>query len=409
MPTIAYISQFLPRLTETFVYREIEALRQQGFEILTLSIKTPDPENLSAESLEMFRTTRYFAPLKIGPTLAAQLHFLFRRPWRYLSTLAFVLSRPGEPLAIRRRTFGHFIGAAYHAIYLKQHGADHIHAHFSGNSATYAFVISRLLDISFSFTAHNSLFVDQLILKPKIEAAKFIVSISGFTSQYIQEVCDNRPEIAEKIHIIRCGIEPEKFAPRPTRSQQESRPLIFSVARMDPRKGLPYLVDACHILHQRGIDFRCVIGGDGEQMDLIQQKVAEYNLENCVELPGFILQETLQTWLDEASMLILPCIVAEDGDVDGIPVTLMEAMAKQIPVISTAVSGIPELIEDGVDGLLVEQKDAEALADGIQTLLEDWELAQRVARSGREKVVSQFDVKSNAEKLANLFRANLAD
>ncbi len=408
MPTIAYISQYLPRLTETFVYREIEALRQQGFTILTLSIKTPDPANLSAESLEMFRSTRYFAPLKIGPTLMAQLHFLLRRPWRYLSTLIYVLTRSGEPLAIRRRTLGHFIGGAYHAVYLKQHQTQHVHAHFSGNSATYAFVISRLLDISFSFTAHNSLFVDQLILKPKIDAARFIVSISEFTRGYIENLCDNRPEIGAKIHIVRCGIEPEKFSARPEPSLTE-KPLIFSVARMDPRKGLPFLVDACKILRNRGVDFRCVIGGNGEQMELISQKVIDYGLENDVELPGFIMQEELQPWLDEATLLVLPCIVAPDGDTDGIPVTLMEAMAKQVPVISTAVSGIPELIEDGVDGVLVAQQDAQTLADGIQNLLEDPERAKRLAASGREKVIAEFDVGSNAEKLADLFKRYLVD
>ena len=407
MPTIAYISQYLPRLTETFVYREIEALRQQGFTILTLSIKTPDPANLSAESMEMFRSTRFFAPVKVGPVMWAQLHFLLRRPWRYLSTLWFVLTRPGESISVRRRTFGHFIGAVYHAIYLKRHDTEHIHAHFSGNSATYAFVISRLLDISFSFTAHNSLFVDQLILQPKIDAARFIVSISEYTRRYIENFSDNRPEIGAKIHIVRCGIEPEKFSPRLLPSNPSEPPLIFSVARMDARKGLPSLVDGCRLLKDRGVSFRCVIGGDGDQMPLIRQKIADYGLEDDVTLLGFVMQEDLQTWLDQAAMLILPCIVAADGDVDGIPVTLMEAMAKQVPVVSTAVSGIPELIEDGIDGILVAPKDAAALADGIQTLLENRELAEKIGAAGREKVIAEFDVFQNAERLAQLFQSNL--
>ena len=403
---IAYISIYLPRLTETFVYREIYALQDRGFEVVPLSIKTPDPAQLSAESLELFEKTSYFVPLKVGKTLRAHLSFLLRRPARYLRTLWNVMAVRGESWSNRRRTFGHFAGGVFQADYLRGQGVSHIHAHFSANAATTAYVAARMLDISFSFTAHNALFTDQLILRQKIEAARFIVAISDYTLNYLKMYTADAPALHQKFARVYCGIDPAAF-PMRHNPPVAGPPLIFSVSRMEPRKGYPYLIEALHLLRERGVRFRAVIGGDGEEMGLVRSQIEAYGLADLIDLPGFILQEEIRDYFNEAALFVLPCVVAPDGDVDGIPVTLMEVMAIGVPVISTAVSGIPELIEDGCEGLIVLQKSADQLADALERLLADPAYGVELGKNGRHKIESRFNLNQNAAQLAALFEEKL--
>jgi glycosyltransferase involved in cell wall biosynthesis len=160
-------------------------------------------------------------------------------------------------------------------------------------------------------------------------------------------------------------------------------------------------------LVERDVGFRCVIVGDGPQRTLLEQLVEQYNLQEVVELAGVVFQEHLKEYLARADVFVLPCITASNGDMDGIPVALMEAMAMAIPTVSTTVSGIPELIEDGVSGLLVPEKDAVALADALQRLFQDDELCARLGKNGRQKVIREFDIDKSTTQLAALFKRYL--
>jgi glycosyltransferase involved in cell wall biosynthesis len=401
---LAYITQSFPGLTITFIYREIAALEHKGFNITTFAIWKPSKEALSQESRHWVDKTCYAFPISWGKFLQAHLYFLLTRPVRYVSTAVFVLTRKGESWKNRLRTAYHFAEAVYLAKEMEKRGIRHIHAHFEINAASIALVVSRLLNISFSFTAHNTFFTDRLILRDKVREARFIVAISEFTRQFLLRLCPG--ENSNKIHIVHCGLSPGDFLPPVPRSTNDV-PLLLFVGQLAERKGAPVLVEACKLLRERGLAFHCVIVGDGPQRPLIEQMLDAYALRDKVELAGIVFQEHLKKHLNCADIFVLPCVTASNGDMDGIPVSLMEAMAMEIPVVSTQVSGIPELIQDNHSGLLTPEKDKVALADALQRLLQHPELRLELGQAGRRKVVQEFDIHKNADQLAALFEEYL--
>jgi colanic acid/amylovoran biosynthesis glycosyltransferase len=405
--SIAYITQSFPLLTETFVYREVSALERQGFRVATFATWKPDENKLHQEARHLMDSSHYVFPISWPKFFKAHLYFLCTCPRKYLGSLFFVLTRRGESLKNRRRTFFHFCEAVYLAMEMKRQHIRHIHAHFAINAATIALVVSRLLDITFSFTAHNSFFIDRVILREKAGAARFIIAISEFTRQFLT-ILVPEDNIDGKIHIVHCGLATDDFSPPDPKPVNEVPVLLF-VAQLAERKGTPVLVEACRILAERGVTFRCVIVGDGPQRALVEQLVKQYALQEVVELAGVVFQEHLKEYLNRADVFILPCITASNGDMDGIPVSLMEAMAMEVATVSTYVSGIPELIEDGQSGLLVQERDAEALADALQRLLEDDELRTRLGKNGRQKVMEDFNIDKSAVQLATLLKRYLTN
>ena len=404
-PAIAYITQEYPTLTTTFIYREVLALARKGFEIVTFAIWRPKKAKLSPESRDLVDQTHYVFPVQRWPFFKAHLHFLFQRPIKYLHTLGFVLTRSGESWSNRKRTLGHFLEAVYLAQEMQRRQISHIHAHFTINAASIALVVSRLLGISFSFTAHNIFFTDRLLIADKLREARFISAISEFTRQYLIDLLPGE-SIEDKIHIVHCGLSLDAFVPPPNKSEN-STPMMLFVAQLAERKGAPYLIEACRILRDRGVPFRCVVVGGGPQYDEVVVKVKEDALTDVVQLTGPLFQDALKPYLAQADIFVLPCITARDGDMDGVPVSLMEAMAMEIATVSTRVSGIPELILDGETGLLVEEKDAVALADALQTLIENPEQRVTLGKKGRQHIVDNFNVDTNAAHLAALFERYL--
>ena len=215
------------------------------------------------------------------------------------------------------------------------------------------------------------------------------MSISEYSRDFLLNLYPGE-NLKEKFHIVHCGVSPEQFVP-PACKELNRPSLIFTISQLAERKGFPVLVEACQILAERGCDFHCIIAGDGPQ------------LQDKVQLMGTVFQEQLAHFFNRTDVFVLPCLTTGSGDVDGIPVVLMEAMAMELPVISTYVSGIPELITQGQSGLLVNEKDAPALADAIQCLLEDREHARKLGQNGRAKVVAEFNSKKSATQLAALF------
>ena len=353
----------------------------------------------------MVGRSHYVFPISWLGFFLAHLYFFCTRPHKYLGALFFVLSAKGQSAKNRRRVFFHFCDAVYLALEMKRQGIRHIHAQFAINAATIALVASRLLNITFSFTAHNSFFTDRVILREKVSEAQFIIAISEFTRQFLIRLVPG-VGAADKIHVVHCGLSPDDFAPLDPKPVNDV-PILLFVSHLVERKGAPVLVKACEILVERDVGFRCVIVGDGPQRTLLEQLVEQYNLQEVVELAGVVFQEHLKEYLARADVFVLPCITASNGDMDGIPVALMEAMAMAIPTVSTTVSGIPELIEDGVSGLLVPEKDAVALADALQRLFQDDELCARLGKNGRQKVIREFDIDKSTTQLAALFKRYL--
>jgi glycosyltransferase involved in cell wall biosynthesis len=403
-PTVAYISQRLPNLTETFVYREIFALREQGFKVVPLSIHAPSVKQLPGEARALAEETHYVFPLNRHRFLTAHAYFLLTQLDKYLQTFLFVMTRPEQKPSVRRRTLYHFGEAIYLAAHVQRQGVQHVHAHFSVNAATIALVMSRMLDISFSFTVHNNIFTDQLILKEKIREAKFIAVISEYSRDFLLNMMADEPHLKDKFRIIHCGVSLEQFQPISEEARAPAdKPLIFSVGQFAERKGMPVLVEACRILRDRGHKFECVIAGDGAERELLERMITDNRLQDVVKLTGVIFQDEVRDYLNRTDIFAMPCITAKNGDKDGIPVVFMEAMAMEIPVVSTYVSGIPELIDHTKNGLLVTEKDAFSFADALQQLLEDETLRRKFGRDGRQKVMADFNIDKTSVQMASLF------
>ena len=279
---------------------------------------------------------------------------------------------------------------------------EHLHAHFSINAASIAFVLSRILNISFSFTAHNIFFTDRLILKEKIVSAKFIAAISEFSKDYLLQLVPGG-EIAKKIHIVHCGLSPEQFSPSKSNLPAQLPRLLF-VAQLAERKGAPYLIEACRLLALQGLDFECNLIGDGHQRAELEKLITDYGIGDRVKLLRALPQEEVKKLLASTDIFILPCIIAEDGDMDGIPVSLMEAMSMGIPVISTRISGIPELISNRESGILVEEKNAAELSEAILQLIHDSELREQLAVNGRQKIEKEFNIHKTSAEIGELFQ-----
>lgn len=400
-PAIAHLAQGFPNLTATFVYREVMALREKGLIIDTFSIWKPDRNEISQEARYLIDTTFYIFPLDWGKFLATQCHFLATRPGQYVKTLFYVLTRPEMKASHRRRVLGQFFYGVYLAAEIERRGIRHVHAHFALNAATVALVISRLLETTFSMIAHaNDIFDDPVLLKEKLEQAKFTVTISEYNRKHLLQLCPTA-----KIYIVPYSLNLQKFSPL-VDSVEMDPPVIFSIGRLVEKKGFPYLIQACRILVERGYQFKCDIVGEGPLRPDLEKLISEANLEQVVGLKGAVLQEALLDYWRRATLFVLPCVVGSDGDRDGMPNVLIEAMALQVPVISTTLVGIPEFIRPEYSGLLAPPEDAQTLADLIARMLDDPALRARLKQNARAIAEQTFDLERNMNRLMEIYREN---
>jgi glycosyltransferase involved in cell wall biosynthesis len=401
--SIAYIVDRFPRLTQTFVYREVMSLRERGLPIHTFSIWPSDLADLSTEAASLIEKTSYIFPLSWLALIKVHLRYIFSRPLRYFWTLAFVLSQPAEPMCNRFRCLVHFMYGMLAIREIELLKIQHIHAHSGWSASSIALMANRLLGISFSLTLHaHGIYINRLLLKAKLQYSKFVVTISEYNRQFLKKLFP-KINLTNKMHIIHCGLDPDIFTPSTAPSPNDDEFTIVGVGQLDPRKGFHVLIEACHYLAERGIAFRCHILGEGGERNRLEALIARLNLTEHVLLPGQITQEELRQLLSKADVSALPCIWDKSGDLDGIPVALIETMAMQIPSVSTTVSGIPELIDHECNGLLTSPGDAVGLANEIQRLKNDPELRRQLGQAGRETVINEFNIYKSAEQMSALF------
>jgi glycosyltransferase involved in cell wall biosynthesis len=247
----------------------------------------------------------------------------------------------------------------------------------------------------------NEIYFDRLLLKDKISCAQFVVTISDYNRQLLHKLWPDL-DVSDKVHVIHCGLDPDTFSP-PESRQNAHEYTILGVGQLAPRKGFHVLIEACHHLAERGVDFCCHILGEGPERNRLEALIQEYELHKQVQMPGRVYQEEIGSYLNRADVFALPCVTDKSGDQDGIPVVLMEAMATELPTISTNISGIPELITHGQSGLLISSDDAVALADALQQLANDAELRRRLGKTGRETIVNAYNISQSARQMALLF------
>jgi glycosyltransferase involved in cell wall biosynthesis len=400
---VAYLMSRFPKLTETFVLYEILAVRRQGIQAAVYPLIRERTRVMHPEARRVVEEAR-FEPLISWRLLRAHAHYLYRSPARYLGALGCLLR---STLGSRRYflgALGLFPKAVCFARRMEDEGVSHIHAHFASHPAAAAFVIHRLTGIPYSFTAHGSdLHRDRHMLREKVAEAEFVVPISEFNRNIILAECGS--EYAGKTVVIHCGIDPDFFRPprHEAAPEERARLRILCTGTLHEVKGQTHLIEACRLLAERGIPFRCQLLGDGPDRRALERQIAVAGLTESVEILGRCTREGVAKHLREVDVCVVPSVPSRDGRREGIPVALMEAAASGLPVVASDLSGIPEAVTDGEHGYLVPPGDAVGIADALERLASDRALRLRMGRAGRERMLREFDLYENARLLAQRF------
>ncbi len=381
--------------------REMHWLREHNVDLQIYSLLPPIHDVVHQQARELLCHTHY-SPLFSWAVIRAQMYFLWRSPLRYARALARTIWQTyREPLMLARALIV-FPVSVYFARLCKEQKIDHIHAHFVWLEGLAAGIAKDLLDISFTIQPHaHGLFKrNRCNVRRELENASRVITISTYHRAYIADLC---PRIDEAdVEVVYCGVESDRMQST-TKSSRDGQLQILSVGRLIEKKGYEYLIDACAALMKRGVDFRCQIVGDGPCDTTLKQRIRQHGLEERVMLLGPLSQEHICELYRQADIFALPCVVARNGDRDGIPVVLMEAMAFELPVVTTAVTGIPDLVQDRENGLLVEERNAADLAEALESLCADPGLRARLGSRARRTIVDKFDVGANVAKVADIF------
>ena len=410
-PKVAYVLKRFPRISETFILNEILELERLGVpvEIFALLPPTKGPHHKAVGKVQA-RVT-YLPHNRVIKNLP-MLNGCYAGDGLKEQPLKKVIPGPQTPAADLfpgkdlLETTGLLFKAAALTSAVWAKGIAHLHAHFGTDATTVAMLASRLSGIPYSFTAHaKDIFhtytdrqVDTAFLSEKIRHARFVVTVSDYNRRYLAQLVG--PGASAKISRLYNGIDLSRF--HPNGAQRESG-LIIAIGRLIEKKGFNHLINACRLVRERGCTFRCMIVGDGPDRHALEQQILELGLREHVTLIAALPQEQLVTMMQRAAVTVLPCVVSASGDRDGLPTVLLEALAAGLPAISTDIAGIPEIIDDGVSGLLVPPADPRRLADAIAELLSKPELQQRLARQGRVKAERDFDLRKNVRVLHDHF------
>ena len=429
--SIAYVLKGYPRLSELFIASEIRRLEARGLRLRLYVIKPSDeqirhaiigeieaqPEYLpAAGSVSSIAFRRWLAQhfASFAPSLR---RMLARRPDRVLhaATLAglqAIRARRGlRPRKIYAKEFLQSVALADRL--LDAPDVTHLHAHFCHGATTVTWLASVMTGLPFSFTAHaKDLYCPSLnpagLLRRKVAAARFVVTCTEANRQYLRPLANGTP-----VHRVYHGLNAELArmlnAKTDIRRARGSALRVLGVGRLVRKKGFDVLVDALALLAADDGDWSAqIVGEDGDAAGVVRHRIAAYSLGERIRLTGPLAQSALYDEYCRADVLCLPCRVDEDGDRDGIPNVLIEAMACGVPTVTTPVSGIPEVIDDGVTGLIVPVDDPKATAAAIDRLRRDPALAHRIALNATALVRERFDGDRLAADLARLFSEAVA-
>jgi colanic acid/amylovoran biosynthesis glycosyltransferase len=403
---VAHIVSAFPTVEETFVLYEMIEMEKLGitselFPLRRLRVKITHPE-----AVEWVQRAHY-RPFLSWSVLRAQWHFIRRDLTGYLKLWAEMLRAAWGSADYFFGTIVIFPKTVLFAQEMVEQGIAHVHAQFASHAATAALIIHRLTGIPFSFTARGTdVQVYRQMLREKIEAAQSVIAVSSDNRNIMAAECG--PHMREKIRVIHGGVDVERLAPNIDK-RVGKRFRILCVARFEEVKGHAYLIEACRLLRLRGVAFECRLVGDGALADNIKKQIGEAKLEDAVRLLGWRAYPDVVQELRQADVVALPTAPTANGKREGSPTVLKEAMSCGLPVVSSPVGGIPELVENERTGLLVAPRDASALADALQRLIGDKALREQLGRAAREKVVRDFNLRTNTVERAELFLGRTLD
>ncbi len=392
MKKVAYILDIFPTVSETFIINEILAARKGGAEIVIFSRKKPKDGIQHAGISQEFPDVRYFKdPYAVTPLewIRAHVILFLKNPLAYVPALIFSCARRKHGL------LWFFKIAGCYALQIQNEHPRHLHAHFASVAGAYAMLISKILRLPYTFTAHGWHDIFEYPpedFRERALQAKKVITVSQYNKNYMAEKFAIAPE---KIEVIHCGIKPELFSAGGRSGN--AQPRILSIARLHPIKGVEYLIRACKVLKEKNIRFTCHIIGDGELKEPLE------DLIEALGLHGIVLLEGAQPAEEVRRQLAVSDIYVNSSLCEGLSVSIMEAMACELAVVASDVTGVAELIEDGRNGYLVEPKNAAALAGAIERCVRDPQKRAEMGRMSRKKIEEHFALETEVKKLTDVW------
>jgi glycosyltransferase involved in cell wall biosynthesis len=395
---VGYLVSHYPAASHTFIRREVEALRLQGVEIQTFSVRPPTSRELSSPRDQAeFAKTYYLLPANLKKMLSAHAFALAVRPIAYLRVLLLALRHRVPGVRALVWAIFHFAEAIQLARELELRQVTRLHNHFANSGATVGLLASSFLKLPWSLTLHGISETDYpagLLLSAKIEAASFVACVSEFGRAQAMRI--SPPQHWRKLAIVRCALDFKDLPKKPS-TDPARRTRLICVGRLSPEKGHLGLLEAFANMLARGIDAELVLVGDGPEKEKIEQTLSKLNLSGKVQLAGLLAEDATLAEIADADILVLASFM------EGLPVVLMEAMALGIPVVATRVAGIPELIVDEQNGLLFSPANWDELAEQLSRLCTDSPLRGRLGDSGKERVLKSHDVARAFDPLIRYF------
>lgn len=392
---IAYVMSRFPLLSETFILREMDEVENQGGEIALYPLICENPEVVHDEAKKWIprRNCISFFSFEL---LAANFKMMLKKPATYLSTLFKVLywNLPSPKFFIR--TLVIFPKAILTAEKLQKENVNHIHCHYATHPALLAYVIKQLTGIPYSITIHShDIYDNHVMLEQKLKEAEILITISQFNVVYLEKLLGNW--IDAKTKVIHCGINPSKFTAR--ENKPKSQPFnILQIGSLHWKKGQTDLIRAAKLLTEKITDFSITIIGEGPERKNLEALIDELGVQNYIKLAGAKSQDQVRSILPQADCYIQSSVS------EGIPVSIMEALACRLPVIATGITGIPEIVIDHETGYLIPPNNPEALAKAIFHVYENFQEAQNLARQGQTLVHEKFNLQINVKQLVEVFQ-----
>lgn len=398
---IAYLTGEYPRATDTFIQREVAALRALGVEVLTCSIRrTAAIHDVGEEQRSERARTFYILPAALRPwnLLTSHLNVLRRSPLRWLSALrlAWKTCPPGLKGGLWQLFY--FAEAGVLTCHLLDRGVGHLHCHSADSSGTVTMLAGAMSNIPFSITLHGpGIFFEPMLwrIDEKIARARFIACISHFCRSQAMLFSDQTHW--HKLRVVHCGVTPANYG---SGLRDISGKHVLFVGRLDAVKGVPLLLMAFAEVRIRHPDARLTVVGDGPAKAALEAQAAALGVYDAITFTGFRAQAEVAAMMAKANILVLPSFA------EGVPVVLMEAMASHVPVIASQVGGVPELVQDGVSGFVTPAGDLETLISRLDMLLTDPDLCRRMGAAGRKKVEAAYDVDREAAWLLSLLQGH---
>lgn len=406
---IAYLAPEIPGPSSTFVYNEIIEIEKLGISVRPFSLHTVNPITEDNRLNAIAKRCEYLYAQSASSLFKANVSVLFRFPWKYASALikcsADALKYLGKP-RVAAGLFYRFFVAGFLTRRLIREEVKHLHCHFSHIAADVGMYAALQSGVPFSFTAHaNDIFERGYLLREKGARAKFVATISNFNIEFLI----NAGIADDKLKLVRCGVDTRKFAPRTPTAEKRSVITIGFLGRLVEKKGVDLLISAIHLLINKGVPVRLQIMGNGPLESTLRAQVEALGLNEYVTFGGALPHHQVSSWFEHVDYFAFPGKVDSNGDMDGIPVVLMEAMMRGVPVVATRVSGIPELVRSNETGYLASP-DPEELAHTILTALSEPEEEKTRKIQGAIRLVeTEFNLADNAKILFQHIHADIAD